>query len=89
MEPVYFSVEPNEKKKGCGHKQEFPFKNKKDLIYCQRSWTLQEVAQSSCGVSIHGDIKNSPKLDSEQPALTVATLIKGVEQVIFRGPFPP
>lgn len=89
MEPVYFSVEPSEKKKGSGHKQEFPFKNKKDLIYWQGSWILQEVAQGSCGVFILGDIKNPPKLDSEQPALTIAAFIKGIEQMIFRGPFPP
>jgi len=70
------------------HKQEFPFKNKKDLIYWEGSWTLQEVAQGSCGVSILGDIKNPTKHGSEQPALTVTALIKVIERGDLQRSFP-
>lgn len=50
---------------------------------------LQEDAQKCCGVSVHGDIKNSAGHGLEQPTLADPALSRRAEQVIPEGAVPP
>jgi len=49
--------------------QEIPSEHKITLIYCQGGQTLEWIAQTGCGVSIHGGIQSPTGRDPGQPAL--------------------
>lgn len=62
----------SDRTKGNWHKMKYrKFHLNIRKIYCENDHTLEQVAPSSCGVSILEDIKNRPGHSSDQPALVI------------------
>ena len=61
------------------------------LIYCKRDWTMEQVTQRDCGVSILGDIQNpaGPEPGPEQPGLVDSALSIWGGLDYLQGPYQP
>ena len=80
--PLLRKRSPEQRTWGRRGHQETPF-------YCQGGWPLDQVAQRSRGVSIHGDVQSPPGLGPGPPALGCPAWAGGVNQVFSKGPWQP
>lgn len=69
--------------------QKIQFKHRKKNFNHESGWTLTQVAQRSCEVSILGDIKNTPGRICKQPALAHLALTRELHSTTSRGTFQP
>lgn len=59
---------PSNRKRSNGQKQEIPPQCEGELLYNEGGRALAQAAQGGCGVSLSGDIQNSPGLVPVSPA---------------------
>ena len=74
---------------GTTETQEAPSEHQETLFNCEGARVLAQVAQGSGGVSILGGIKKPSGHGPGQPALGGPARAGGLDQLAFRGPFPP
>ena len=71
---------PSNRTKGNWHKQtqEVPSEQEEELLYFEGDRALEKAAQSGCGFSFSGDIRNLPGRGPVQPALGDSALAEGI-----------
>jgi len=65
--------------------QESLFKNKKNVLNCKSNWTLKQITQRGCSVTILGDIQN---LTQPWPALVDSALSSNFGLSSFQSCLP-